>query len=128
MDVSGIPKIFWYSVSISIVFATFGLTIIAYHSANVSIEIANTKINLSSAITETEQIARELRQENERLKIINENLQEKMRELTGQSSSPKTFQGLEKFQLDDQKLFLIPDKRFEAIDRNLQALKEQVRG
>lgn len=131
MDISNIPKFFWYSVSISILIATLGLTTIAYRSANVSLEIANTKINLVSAITDTEQLLSTVRKENERLKITNDDLQEKMKKLqklTGQPSSPEKSQTIEKSKFYDKELFIIPQKSFDDIEKNLKALKSQVRG
>lgn len=55
MDLSSIPKFFWYCCGISILTATFALTYIAWRSADVSLEIANTKIQLSSAIQDVKQ-------------------------------------------------------------------------
>ena len=52
MDISSIPKFFWYCCGFAILVATFGLTYIAYRSSEVSIEIANTKIQLSGAIAD----------------------------------------------------------------------------
>jgi len=45
-----IPKFFWYSVSFAILIVSIGLTYIAYRSSTVTIELANTKINLSSEV------------------------------------------------------------------------------
>lgn len=59
----GIPRVFWYSLSFSIFVATCGLVYIAYRSAEVTIEIANTKINLSGAASELERANREVRQQ-----------------------------------------------------------------
>jgi anaerobic ribonucleoside-triphosphate reductase len=53
MNIEAIPKIFWYAVSFAIIVISVGLIAIAYRSSNVTIEIANTKIKLSSQIEET---------------------------------------------------------------------------
>ena len=61
--------------------ATFGLLFIAYQSTNVSIEIANTKIELSSALSKTREIKSDLEEENERLREASAFLEDKVREL-----------------------------------------------
>ena len=50
MDIQHIPKTFWHSLSIAVLVVSSGLTYIAYRSSTVSIELANTKINLSSEL------------------------------------------------------------------------------
>lgn len=50
MDTSNIPKSFWHALSFCMVTATLSIIFIAYRSSAVSIEIANAKISLSSAI------------------------------------------------------------------------------
>ena len=50
MDLQHIPKTFWHSLSLAVVVISVGLTYIAYRSSNVSIELANAKINLSSEV------------------------------------------------------------------------------
>lgn len=54
MDVQHIPKVFWYSISASLLVVSIGLTIIAYRSSRVSIELADTKILLSSKMAADE--------------------------------------------------------------------------
>lgn len=54
MDVQHIPKVFWYSISASLLVVSIGLTIIAYRSSRVSIELADAKILLSSKIAADE--------------------------------------------------------------------------
>lgn len=80
MDTSNIPKAFWYSLSLCMVIATLGLLYIAYQSSSVSIEIANAKIELSSALSTTKEIKSELERENERLKQANQLLQARFTE------------------------------------------------
>ena len=50
MELQNIPKTFWHSLSLAILVVSSGLTYIAYRSSNVSIELANAKINLSSEV------------------------------------------------------------------------------
>jgi hypothetical protein len=57
--------------------ATFGIIVIAYKSSTVSIEIADAKINLSSAIVQVKDIKNELEIENKRLKKLIVELQTK---------------------------------------------------
>lgn len=52
MDISNIPKPFWYSVSFCIVFLTISFVVIAWKSTSLTIEIANAKVSLSQAATE----------------------------------------------------------------------------
>ncbi|TBW08562.1 hypothetical protein E0E52_08675 [Azotobacter chroococcum] len=78
MDTSNIPKTFWHALSICMMAATFGIIFIAYRSSTVSIEIANAKINLSSALATVKDIKGDLEAENERLKKVNEELQAKL--------------------------------------------------
>ncbi len=74
MEVTHIPKSFWHTLSICMLIATIGVVYIAYRSSSVSIEIANAKINLSSAIATTKEIKSDLEKENERLKMLNSEL------------------------------------------------------
>ena len=65
------------------VVATFGLVYIAYRASSVSIEIADAKINLSSALSTVKDIKSDLEAENERLKRANDELQAKLKSATG---------------------------------------------
>lgn len=89
MDLAAIPRSFWHALSASVLIATCGLVFIAYQSSTVSVEIANAKIQLSSAITDTQGIKSDLERENERLRRASEVLQARIAELeqTGQESS-----------------------------------------
>lgn len=62
---NSIPAVFWYSVSFCILIATCALSYAALKSSSVSIEIADTKISLLSAIKETQEIAGKLKDTNE---------------------------------------------------------------
>jgi len=78
MDIKNIPTSFWHAVSFCMIVATLGLLFIAYASSSVSIEIANAKIELSSAISQTKDIKNDLANENQRLVEANERLAEKV--------------------------------------------------
>lgn len=75
MDTANIPKTFWYALSFCMTVATLGLVYIAYRSTSVSIEIADAKINLSSAYGQVQDIKANLEVENERLIKANAELQ-----------------------------------------------------
>ena len=60
MDISNIPKTFWHALSVAVLALTFGLVAIAWRSQSVTIEIANTKVALSKAITDTREANQEL--------------------------------------------------------------------
>ncbi len=79
MDITHIPKLFWNSLSFCMLTATIGILYIAYTSSSVSIEIADAKINLSSAVSTTKEIRSKLEKENERLQKINAELSEELR-------------------------------------------------
>jgi hypothetical protein len=74
MEISNIPKVFWYSLSISILALTFGLLFIDYRSTSISIEVANTKIALSQALSDTEKVASTLKQEAQSLEVAQKEL------------------------------------------------------
>lgn len=50
MDIQSIPRTFWHSISLAILIVSAGLTHVAYKSSDVSIELANAKIDLSSEV------------------------------------------------------------------------------
>ena len=60
MDTNNIPRSFWHACSFAIICTTVGLVFIAWKSSNVSIEIANMKIQLSSALSSVKQVRAEL--------------------------------------------------------------------
>ena len=66
---NNIPAVFWYSASLCLLVATTGLTYTAYLSSSISIEIANTKITLLSAIDGTQKLAREVENKYERSEL-----------------------------------------------------------
>lgn len=67
METNNIPKSFWHALSICMIATTAVLLFIAAKSSTVSIEIANTKIELSSALAQTREIKQQLIEENKRL-------------------------------------------------------------
>lgn len=83
MDISNIPKPFWYSVSFCIVFLTISFVVIAWKSTSLTIEIANAKVSLSQAATHTEiankqlmNVAEELYEERAQLESLREEILE----------------------------------------------------
>ena len=86
MDTKNIPATFWYALSFCMVVATLGLLFIAYRSTTVSIEIANAKIELSSAISQTKEIKSDLKVENDRLIASSKALEERLALLEAEAS------------------------------------------
>jgi len=141
MDISNIPKTFWHSVSIAILVATIGLTIIAYRSASVSIEIANTKINLLAAIEKTEKLNETLRSNNSKLKkeymelnnfikSFNNFDKKKNGDSTNkQSGKHEAFEVQIPPQISnyDLKELIIPDDQFTSVEIDLKKLKENLK-
>ncbi len=71
MDTSNIPSTFWHALSFCMIVATIGFVYIAYRSTSVSIEIADTKITLNSALSTVVDMKSQLERENELLKEAN---------------------------------------------------------
>lgn len=61
MDISSIPKVFWYSLSISLLSITTGLTVSSIRATDVSLEVANSKINFSKNINSVQRINHNLK-------------------------------------------------------------------
>lgn len=118
MEVSQIPKSFWHAASFCMVVATLGLLYIAYSSSSVSIEIANAKIELSSALSQAKDIKHELANENSRLVEANRLLREKIAKLekAARSSTGITLKDLRAYGItggknsDISKLIREPEK------------------
>ncbi|MBU4320888.1 MAG: hypothetical protein KJ739_07360 [Nitrospinae bacterium] len=124
MDISHIPRSFWHALSFCMVVATIGLLIIAYKSSSVSIEIANTKIELSSVITKTKEIRNELQIEDERLKQANKELQEKLK-------APKLNEATSKIMLEELKKsgqrIEMSKERFKDLDAKIQSAEKAIK-
>lgn len=52
MEDKNIPSFFWYCLSICMVAATFGLLYLGFLSSSISIEVADTKIEMKKAFNE----------------------------------------------------------------------------
>lgn len=52
MEDKNIPFFFWYCLSICMVAATFGLLYLGFLSSSISIEVADTKIEMKKAFNE----------------------------------------------------------------------------
>jgi hypothetical protein len=133
MDLSSIPRTFWHAASIAILVVTCGLVVIAYRSTSVSIEIAHTKIDLSHAINETEDLSRTLQAENQRLKQAQAELQAKVVALQGvlsrkkpQDLTAKDLEPLDANRLNMQQV-IVPDERFQQVQQNLKELRQAVK-
>ena len=140
MDISNIPKTFWHSISIAILIATIGLTIISYKSASVSIEIASTKISLLSAIEKTEKLNESLRHNNAKLKneymeiinIINsfekqnKNIEKDLSQKQSDELESYNIQNLSKIKRYDLDRDFISDERFDNILLELNELRKKL--
>lgn len=132
MDASAIPKTFWNSVSLAIVVTTFGLLWIAHRSASVSIQIANAKIELSGAISETEQLNPKLKDENQQLLQAKAEFEEKIALFENALKTKKQAE-LTPAELEEYKPRPIgsqvgssANERFDKVQMSLQAIRESV--
>ena len=134
MDSANIPKSFWHALSFCMISATLGLISIAYRASSVSIEIADAKINLSSAISEVKDIKNELEQENKNLRRANQELQAKLKEadrvVRALPDSPqrrditKSLGSLPN--TSQAKAPTLEPQRFEALDLKIQRIEQYV--
>ncbi len=133
MDISAIPRSFWHALSLSLLIATCGLVYIAYRSSTVSIEIANAKIQLSSAIDETKDIKSDLEKENEALLRATTELKNKiavLEQLEASTTVPQSIldeiKKLKSNSLDVPELGIqsLSAERFREVDSRI----EEVRG
>ena len=68
MDNLNIPRTFWHALSFCMIISTVVLLFIATKASNISIEVADTKINISSAISKIELAYIKLEQEEKNFK------------------------------------------------------------
>lgn len=134
MDSANIPKSFWHALSFCMISATLGLISIAYRASSVSIEIADAKINLSSAISEVKDIKNELEQENKNLRRANQELQAKLKEadpvVRALPDSPQR-RDITQFlnslpNAYPAKTPALAPQRFEALDLKIQRIEQYV--
>ena len=90
MDISSIPKVFWYSLSISLLSVTTGLTISSIFATSVSVEVANSKINLSKNINSVQRINQDLKIKVEELEEIDKAYKELQQKYNKLLKSKKT--------------------------------------
>ena len=136
MDIAHIPRSFWHSLSFCMVVATVGILYVAYTSSTVSIEIANAKIELSSAISKAKDIKSDLKIENTRLIDANENLKEKLKALetkAAKSSTGISVKDLKAHGISGGKNSLfrkpfgdIDSSRFEELDEKIQSAEKLI--
>lgn len=132
MDISNIPKAFWYSLSFCMVVGTLGLLTIAYKASSVSIEIANAKIELQSAVSQTKEIKAILEATSKRLasesKLSKENVGE-LKKFEQSSLSKSNIEELQKAL--EQPAFAARDinykSEFEALDAKIRHAEETIR-
>ena len=138
MDTSNIPKAFWYSLSFCMVAGTLGLLMIAYRASSVSFEIANAKIELSSAIATTKEIKSNLEVENERLNVAKTALEQKLAALESENSptsskakkvSPKNLEKHELLSGENPiiKKPVIPKDWFESLDAKINSAQQAIK-
>lgn len=123
MDISSIPKVFWYSLSISLLSLTTGLTISSIFATSVSVEVANSKINLSKNINSVQRINQELKIKVEELEQIDsayKELEQKYNQLL-KSTKPSVTQELRELNPEIQKV----QSRVKKIEN--EDFKEQIR-
>jgi hypothetical protein len=89
MEASNIPRFFWISLSFCMVVATLGILGIALQSATVSIEIADAKITMSSALADVKEIKTDLELENMKLQKEKEALEILLTDLKQATDNPK---------------------------------------
>jgi len=133
MDLTNIPKSFWHSLSFAVVVATLGLVVIAYRASSVSIEIADAKIQLISAISETRDFKSALEEENQRLKKAGAELQQKIQALEQMLApekmrilKPEELKALEARPGDLGKGIISPEK-FKEFDKRIEVLQQNLK-
>ena len=124
MDTSNIPKTFWHSLSVAVLACTAMLLVIAYRSTDVSIRIANAKIDLKRGVAEVERLNKDLEAENERLKAAQDRLEQKYQEIERTLKRPGTVRPEDLPKLDPRefefKRPMIERARFDRADQHLQ--------
>ena len=136
MDISSIPKVFWYSLSISLLSLTTGLTVSSIFATSVSVEFANSKINLSKNINSVQRINQDLKNKVEELEEIDKaykKLQQKYNRLL-KSTKPSVTRELKELNPEIQK-FQSQVRKIENEDlkekiiqneEKLEAINEQI--
>lgn len=132
MDTSNIPKAFWYSLSFCMVAGTLGLLLIAYRASSVSIEIANTKIELLAAISQTKEIRDNLEAESQRLASANKLFQENIDTLAKSAKASPSALRIEELtkglrQPSPAARHLDYQKTFDALDVKIKSAEETLR-
>ncbi|HQT27183.1 MAG TPA: hypothetical protein PLK99_11425 [Burkholderiales bacterium] len=132
METSNIPGTFWHAPSICMIVATLGLVFIAYRSSSVSIEIADAKISLNSALSTAKDIRSDLEKENESLKAANQALKAKLAE-SGTTKKPEfgaEFGKLLKEKAPAEQLYAykpIDPKKFEELDTKIKQVEKTLK-
>lgn len=133
MDTSNIPKTFWHSLSFCMVAGTVGLLVIAYKASSVSIEIANAKIELLSAVSQTKEIKASLEAESKRLASSARTLPQRIDNTQERSAKSSSSAISIKPQIDglQQTPLAVGDfkyqSEFEALDAKIKSAEEAIK-
>ncbi len=132
METSNIPRFFWISLSFCMVVATLGLLGIAWQSTSISIEVANTRINLSTALSDMRDIKSELELENEKLLNEKESLRDLLHDLenTSKTSNNKPEEILQSYFMTHQSSSNgneYRQKRLETLDKQIKTLEKTLK-
>jgi hypothetical protein len=89
MQLQHVPRIFWWSISVSIFVVAIGFTVIAWRSSTISVEIANAKINLHQTIVDNREILQQLKELAKDLEKAKTEMQNKIAALEVKSNTPR---------------------------------------
>jgi hypothetical protein len=114
------------------VVGTLGLLLIAYKASSVSIEIANTKIELLAAVSQTKEIRDNLEAESQRLASANKLFQENIDTLAKSAKASPSALHIEELTKGLRQPTLAarhPDykKEFDALDAKIKSAEETLR-
>ena len=125
MDISQIPKAFWYSISFSIVIIALTFSWAAYNSRGMTIEIANAKVAISGQLSDIDKINNQLQLQSEQLEKTKKSLEEKIKNLeTRQAkSTPTKAVDLKLFLKEAKEATLIQAVPSDAFIKNTKAIQ-----
>lgn len=127
MDTSTIPRFFWISLSFCMIVATLGILAIASQSASVSIEIADAKITMSSALADVKEIKSNLEFENQKLLKEKEALENLLEELNQTQDDPKNILQAHLKDFTIKSSFPEREDRFRDLDVKIQSMEKTIR-
>lgn len=132
METSNIPRFFWISLSFCMVVATLGVLGIAWQSTSISIEVANTKINMSTALSDMRDIKNELELENEKLLNEKKSLRDLLHDLETAYQAPNNEpeEILQSYFMTHQSSSNVEEhrqKRLETLDKQIKTLEKTLK-